>query len=173
MTSFLLSVLSFIARGKLAGASSWPYDVLRRLGYSTGSLIYACAKSKVGQDLTRLADNDVGCAETVSRIVQAVDPSYLPWIVTGTASLFDLLYQDTKHWRLVPHFDAKPGDIILSPTGKGNGTIKNGHTGIVGKTCILSNNSATGRLDTHLTLEQWNATFGKKGGFPIYYFRAK
>src|SRR3990167_1271036 len=64
------------------------------------------------------------------------------------------------------------GDIILSPTGYGNGKLRNGHAGVVGeKEKIMSNTSANGLWQENYTLTTWKRKFKDYGGFPMDYFR--
>ena len=64
------------------------------------------------------------------------------------------------------------GDIIISPTGFGNGNLPNGHVGIVSKDgMVMSNDSATGVFTENYTMDTWKARYRDIGGYPVYYFR--
>lgn len=130
--------------------------------------LYNVARAHFGKDVTpndRIPD-DVACAETLSTLLNKVRPTP---IITGTHSLY--VYLRTRYQVVqVP----LPGDVIIAPTGMArHGTpIKNGHVGIVMKdNVIYSNNSLTGLLDDHFTIDTWNKRYRDKGGYPVYYFR--
>lgn len=124
----------------------------------------------LGSDMSWVVSDDVACAETVSRITMAVGakPSY---IITGTWTLWDFLKR-SRGWREVSEWNASAGDIIISPTGMGNGSIA-GHVGLVSNGGrIVSSNSDTGKVDRVYNLLTWKMRYAKKGGFPVYFFRA-
>lgn len=136
--------------------------------------LYKKAMSWLKKDITPKDEipDSVACAITVNAIHQDTfgDP------IGGYASTY-LLYDALTKRKDFQKVDApQRGDIIISPTGyagKG-GTLTNGHVGIVGDGgVVLSNNSNTGLLETYFTLQKWSDYYGKKGKFPIYYFRKK
>lgn len=133
--------------------------------------VYQTAKSLLGH---RLANNpQLGCAESVNYIVQEA----LGKPVGGgasTAEMYKALLDTTRFFQLdsgITSFDPLPGDIIISPTGQGNGRLPHGHVGIIAKYGILSNNSETGLLSEHFTLESWSDLYAGYGGYPISIFR--
>src|SRR3954462_12894985 len=66
--------------------------------------------------------------------------------------------------RNLPRSRPPSGDIVISPTGYGNGSMPNGHVGIIGDNGqIMSNNSATGLWDIHFTLASWKARYVDQG----------
>ena len=91
-------------------------------------------------------------------------------IILGTATLFQYLIKSPEFQQvMVP----ESGDIIISPTGMGNGSMQ-GHVGIVGKNgTIMSNSSATGKFMSNYTIDTWTKRYHDKGGIPVYYFRVK
>jgi hypothetical protein len=124
----------------------------------------------IGKDASPLdkAPDDLGCAETINYIHKQAFSSYIGGGVS-TTKLFFALDTDNTFTRVM-----KPirGDIIICPTGYGNGEVSNGHTGIIGDNgLIMSNNSKTGKFDIHLTLADWRLRYQIKGGYPTYYFR--
>lgn len=135
---------------------------------SAGDRIYNFAKTLIGKDASpnNLAPDELACAETVSYILKSLYPTFP--IITGTWTLWDYLKKSKDFTEvLIP----KKGDIIISPTGTGNGKIT-GHTGFLGENgVILSNNSSTGKLDNHFTQTTWKGRYQGLGGLPIYYFR--
>lgn len=65
-----------------------------------------------------------------------------------------------------------PGDIIISPTGYGNGKLSNGHVGLVGEDeKVMSNSSDTGLFTENYTLKTWKKRYVDIGGYPLVYFR--
>jgi hypothetical protein len=126
------------------------------------------AKDNLGRDITpndKIPDN-VACAEGVSTLIKTIYPDFP--IIPSTLELDNYLRKDK---RFEPTLDLDAGNIIISPTGRGNGLIA-GHCGVLlegGK--IASNNSYTGLLDNLFTIELWVKRYRVKGGFPIYVFK--
>ena len=151
-------------------ASPPPFNMLRKLGYTTAQLVHAWAKIQVGRDLSTIVDNEYACAESVSRVLNAVDPSILGGrVITGTATLDEVLAASPRvKFVTIP----TAGCIVISPTGQGNGAILNGHVGIVGdKGLIYSNSSATGAWSQNFTLSSWWNRYVKNGGYPMKYYK--
>lgn len=124
--------------------------------------IYETALSCLGKDLTSLAPNEYGCAETVSRILLQSGCDIK--VVVSTIELNQIFY-NSPVWRRVS--TAVPGDVIISPTEGSNV----GHTGIVGMDGkIISNNSYTGLVDTHLNMQSWYDFYGKRKVMPIFFY---
>jgi len=130
--------------------------------------LYQVAKGCLGRDMAK-TQNELGCAEAVN----AVHKLAFGRQIGGGASTA-LLYKALKaHPDFMAVTEPLPGDIIISPTGTSSKGAPNGHTGIVGKTHIMSNNSLTYKWDATHTPGQWAAYYGKKLGFPTFYFRRK
>lgn len=132
--------------------------------------IFIIAKLFVGYDLSRIADNSVACAESVSRIINEVISDFS--VVTGTYTLNELLSKDRRFKRIQIH-EALSGDIIVSPTGFGaNPNMPNGHAGIIGESkCIYSNDSMTGKWSKNYTITSWANRYKYSGGYPLNVFR--
>lgn len=66
-----------------------------------------------------------------------------------------------------------PGDIVISPTDYSR--LPNppfvGHVGLIGKHCIMSNNSYNGLWQTKYTLNSWKKRYYDLGGYPMLFFR--
>lgn len=132
--------------------------------------ILAYIKEDLGKDLNDNY-NEVGCAQTVNNILKAC----LGYVAGGGASTAKMLevIVDDNNFIEVTRTQARAGDIILSATGTGNGTIAHGHVGFLGENGVIySNNSYKDMLDDHLTAVQWKSYFVDKGGFKVRYFRA-
>src|ERR1700710_3343482 len=127
-------------------------------GTPAGQTLFQTALSFLGKDASPkdIANDDVACAESVNDVVFA---AFLENAGGGlsTALMFKALQTNTKFAEV-----SKPikGDIVISPTGYGNGSLLNGHVGIVGdNNQIMSNNSANGLWDIHYTLASWRARY--------------
>lgn len=132
--------------------------------------ILAFLKANLGKDFNN-DYNEVGCAQTVNNILKMT----LGYVAGGGPSTAKMLQEisQNKNFQEVTKFDAKPGDVLLSATGTGNGKIAHGHVGFLGEGgAIYSNNSYKDMLDDHLTAKQWREYFVLKGGFPVKYYRA-
>lgn len=65
-----------------------------------------------------------------------------------------------------------PGCVVISPTGHGtNPSYPHGHTGILGKYGICSNDSSTGLFSENYTVDSWNHQFHDVEGYPVFYFQ--
>ena len=128
--------------------------------------IYEYAKSCIGKNLAPIY-KELGCAEAVNNVfIQAIGED-----VGGGAStnrMYNSLLNDARFQILeTPEL----GCIVLSPSGYGNGKIKNGHVGIYSDNDkIMSNSSDTLKWAEHYTLVSWFARYGKIGGFPTRFF---
>ncbi len=154
---FLLGIIALRLHGKIGSLSE-------------RELLHEYAKLYVGRDASPLdvASDDLGCAESVTSILRNVIP--FP-IIVGTATLFELLNNDERFFSsgILP----TEGDIIISPTGSGNGSIR-GHVGIVGEDeRIYSNNSYTGNWEQNYIVESWRKRYEMNGGMPVFFFTLK
>ena len=132
--------------------------------------LYAAALLQMGRDASPrdLEPDDVACVESVTTLIHQIRPE-VP-IMTGTWTFLEYLKRSSMLFQKTD--DPKPGCIIISPTGTGNGKLKNGHTGIIGKDgIIMSNDSASGLFLENYTLESWKHKYGKIGGFPVEFYR--
>ncbi len=132
--------------------------------------LYEVALSFLGTDASPLdeADDEVGCADSVSKVVLKAFPGCIPGSLS-TAEIFKQL-STSKAFSKVSQY--RFGDIIISPTGMGSGGLKNGHVGIVGEGDeIMSNASVNGLWSQNYTVTTWVNRYRKLGGFPIYFFR--
>ena len=130
-------------------------------------LLYEQARLWLGRDVSPLdlVNDDLGCAESVSCVIAKVTP--FP-IITGTASLVEYLKKSTRF--LPVYGNVQRGDIIISPTGSGNGRIR-GHVGIFGENeTIMSNDSLTGLWAQNFTTEKWFARYSVSGELKTYFF---
>ena len=132
--------------------------------------LYDAAIAAIGTDASPndLAPDELGCAETVNAIFESVFGKQIGGALS-THNMY-LALKDDK--RFIKVDQAMPGDIIISPTGYGNGGLSNGHVGIFKDSeTIMSNSSATGTWEVNYTLKKWVARYRNKGGYPIFFFR--
>lgn len=130
--------------------------------------LFDAAQEAIGTDASPsdIAPDELGCAESVSKLIKSVLRYFA--VVTGTWSLWDVL---RRHEQFQEVDSPLPGDIIISPTGTGNGSMR-GHTGIVGNDLtVLSNDSSTGTFEENYTIAAWIKLYGGAGGFPVHYYR--
>lgn len=150
----------------------------RDLSSQKNYTIYRAAVGFIGKDASPkdLADDEVGCADSVSSVLGFAlgENVGIPYTVST-----NLMYQFLKASHdYIQIESAYPGAIIISPSGYGNGGLSNGHVGICGEADkIMSNNSLdkgdwkAGTWQQNYTTESWKARYGTLGGFPIYYFK--
>jgi hypothetical protein len=156
----LLSQLVVLLQAQLANLKS--ADTTKR--------VYEEAEKALGTHIT-LNDSvpaTVGCAEAVSAILQRAGCNIPAGGIAGTASLKKWL--DTNA-TLVSK--PSPGCVVVSPTGESTMQSPHGHTGIVCKYGIASNDSNTGLFHEGYTMDSWEELFRNKLGFPVYFYQVK
>ena len=137
---------------------------------SNSSIVFRKAKDLIGKHLTLnpQVPAELGCAEAVSFVLLQCKVKNLPFL--GFASTAELLHWLETSPQFVEIFEYEPGAIIISATGTGNGLI-HGHTGILGNTSIMSNNSDNGLWQEKWNIEKWNAYYQEYGKIPTRFFR--
>jgi hypothetical protein len=127
-------------------------------GTPASAKLYQTARSFLGTDASPkdLANDEVACAESVNDVVLAAFGEFVGGDLS-TARMFAALQTNRKFAEVSSPIK---GDIIISPSGYGNGNLSNGHVGIVGDSNqIMSNNSANGIWDIHYSLASWKARY--------------
>lgn len=123
------------------------------------------ARNALGTELTPKdeVEDEVACASSMSALLKKVLPDF-PHI-TGTATLFEHLLQDTRFKKTnLP----KPGNIIISPT---ENSSFHGHVGVfLENEKITSNASATGLWSQNYDIGSWVSRYRAKGHLKIYIF---
>lgn len=152
-------------------------DYLSNYDASNAGKLYITAVTSLGTDASPndLAPDEFGCAETVDDIHRKafgyfIGHGALPSL--STAILFTILRNRVDEWCEVTV--PKAGDVVISPTGYGNGHVdgNHGHVGIVSKDgAIMSNDSASGIFKENYTLASWQQKFAQQGGFPVKFYR--
>lgn len=134
-------------------------------------ILFATAVKALGTDASPhdVAPDEYGCAETVWDVLDSTGlPNDIPFTVSTNQLYKGLLA--SKYFIKVDQ--PLEGDILISPTGYGNGNLSNGHVGIIGQLpAIMSNSSATGKFEENYTLDTWKARYVDIGGYPMAYFR--
>ena len=133
---------------------------------SRRKILHEYAKLCIGKDMSPIED-ELGCAEALNNVVQRA----LGKPIGGGASTYYMAKHLTWNLRNVRVYEPKPGDIIISPTGHGNGKIR-GHVGIMGENeTIMSNNSYNSKWESNYTLGKWKAHYQNFGGLPVKFYR--
>lgn len=126
------------------------------------------AMNSLGKDLrTGVAPKNLACVEHLVQVIKKV--VYIPEMY-HTSDLGKYI-KHSSLWKGT--LELKPGNLILSITGTGNGSIR-GHAGIIlddGK--IASNDSITGKWDDYHTIDSWRRRYSTKGGMKILVFELK
>lgn len=135
-------------------------------------ILFAVAVKCLGTDASPndVAPDEYGCAETVYDVLQRAFPLNVGFPFTvSTYTLYNAIRASKQYIKVDQPLE---GDIVISPTGYGNGNLPNGHVGIKGeKDLIMSNNSNTGKFEENYTLDGWKLRYVDKGGYPMLYFR--
>jgi len=143
--------------------------IISRFNYATraGRKLYETARLCLGQDIAPL-ENEFGCAEAVNNVVFKAFGDY----AGGDLSTLRMYHVIRNNKKFVQVYKPRAGDIILSPTGMGNGYIPNGHTGImVNHKFVMSNSSKDGKWRPNYTIKGWRDRYERDGGFPVLFFR--
>ncbi len=141
--------------------------------------LYDTAFAMVGHDASPkdYAPDDFGCAESVSSVIRKAFPELNFPMLLSTKQLYAYLEQSPSFERAEsPGF----GLIILSVTGAGNGSVSNGHTGVIGRYIsydgsqwVMSNDSRTGLWTPNMTVTSWKHYFEQKGGMAALFYRVR
>lgn len=172
MITVLRFILTLTASNKLAGNKFFPMPYWLRVflnRYPMSRRITIYSQLCKGVDLSMLAPDELGCAESVSRLLNILDDR-TP-IVTGTWTLNDYILKNGSRFEILKK--AEDGCIVMAVTGTGNGILKNGHVGFYVKGRVLSNNSYTGEWDDHYSIEEFVARYHGLGGFIIRFYKVK
>ena len=129
---------------------------------STADRLYNAAVAAIGKDVSPgdLANDEVGCAESLSMIIRQVIPSFP--IILSTASLNVALLKHPQFKRIETPV---PGCVAIAPTFGS----KIGHCWVMGKTHAMSNTSATGKWEANYTNARV-ATDAQKRGLKLFYY---
>lgn len=110
-------------------------------------------------------DDTVSCVFSLTTLIKRFMPDFP--IMTNTPEFVKYIRTDK---RFKPSNELKQGNIIVSVTGTGNGSII-GHIGIVWKDgTILSNSSATGLWSDKFNTISWIDRYSRRGGLDLFIF---
>jgi hypothetical protein len=109
--------------------------------------------------------DEYACVHSLTTILSKYYPGYP--VMTYTPIFANYLATD-RRFKMSTEF--KKGNVIVSATNTGNGTIV-GHTGIIGENGkILSNSSSTGLWFDKFDQASWIERYSRLGGLAIYIF---
>lgn len=135
-------------------------------------LLFATAVKSLGTDASPndVAPDELGCAETVYDILGQAFPLDVGFSFTvSTTTLYKALNASQLYIKVDSPLE---GDIVISPTGYGNGNLSSGHVGIKGELDkIMSNSSSSGKFEENYMMSGWKARYIDVGGFPMVFFR--
>jgi len=144
-------------------------NILKSPRMTPSELLYNMALSYIGTDASPkdLAPDDNGCMETVDTIYKKTFGRYINGStpMLSTRDGYAYLASSSRFKRI---YAPQTGCIVISPTGS-PGTTGSGHTGIVGKYQIMSNDSRSGTWEANYSREGWPRIFARQG-FPTNYF---
>ncbi|MGV8131591.1 MAG: hypothetical protein ACP5N7_05835 [Candidatus Pacearchaeota archaeon] len=125
------------------------------------------ANSFIGIDPTPKDEQPDGyaCVHSLTTIINKLFSDFPIMIYTPD---FLVKLQSDKRFKATKEF--KEGNIIISPTNTGNGTVV-GHTGIIGKDGIIwSNASSSGLWDKKYDTLSWIDRYSRNGKLSMYLF---
>jgi len=136
-------------------------------------ILYKVSVDSLGKEMSPqdLADDEVACVESLEGVIKKAFGFYVggKTPILATWIFLDALRKDDRFEEVSK---GQPGDIILCPTGSGNGRIR-GHVGILGNHNIMSNNSYTSLWDASFTHETWYQRYEVRGDLDTHIFRIK
>lgn len=143
--------------------------LLEALGINKRDILFRYAKSQIGKEKPGIPDTapkEVNCVEALNQI--GIECFGKPFCFGASTITLETVLKSSYRFQEVSIIDARPGDIIVSPTaGK-----MIGHTGIVSdEGRIMSNKSATGLWSDHWTVVDWCRVYGKEYGLSVRFFR--
>ena len=134
---------------------------------SPGRILYEMAVMCLGKDMAPTED-EYGCMEAVNEVCFKALGDY----AGGGTSTYRAIPAISSNKKFSTVTSPLPGDIIIYPTGYGNGNIPNGHAAIVGENNkVMSNGSQSKLWEQNYTLETMRERYEGIGGFPRYLFR--
>lgn len=129
--------------------------------------LYEIAIKYMETDPTPLDEqpDEYACVHSLTTILKKLLPDFP--VMTYTPTFLEALKKDNR-FKVTSEF--REGNIIISPTLSGNGTVV-GHTGIIGKNGkIMSNSSATGLWTDKFDLISWVERYNRGGKLSLYIF---
>lgn len=171
IVEYLQSILSLDVRS-VNPVTTKPLDPIpleqKNVQTQNSKLLYEVSKECLGRKMVPSGyDPILGCAISLNKVHEKAFGSQIGGD-SSTALLWAKL-RTRSDFEEVP--ECLPGDILISPTGTGTGSIQHGHVGIVGNNRIMSNDSDTGLWAQDFTLASWKKYFVDRGGYPMLFYR--
>lgn len=136
-------------------------------------ILYKVSVESIGKEMSPqdLADDELACVESLEGVIKKAFGFYIGGDkpILATWLLLEALRKDDRFEEVSK---GQAGDIILCPTGTGNGRIR-GHVGILGNHQIMSNNSYTSLWDASFTHDTWYQRYEVRGDLDTHLFRIK
>lgn len=129
-------------------------------------------KSKLGTDASPKdkAPDRLGCAETVTTILNEYDPR-IP-VMIGTLEFWRFMEKHTELFERI--YEPEAGAIVMCATTTNTrpDLLPNGHTGFyLDNFHIASNASATGKFEQNYDRDSWRQLFHYYGGYGVKLYR--
>lgn len=117
----------------------WFFYLAKKMRWSASQQMLQCSRLLKDADLSYIAPNEYGCAESVTRIWNALFG--FP-IFTATVKMYEYMCTSGKFTEIPHPID---GAITIAVTEFRNGETINGHTGVSDGGSLWNNNSPTGK----------------------------
>jgi len=124
-----------------------------------------------GVDMSVITPDEVGCVESMTRLLRNLDPS-LTDVLTYTPYFVNHM-EGSKRFIEVEETVAKLigiGVIVIAETGTGNNKVSNGHVGVLDGDRIWSNHSYGKDWSGYWSLLTFKNYYQLKGGMKVRYF---
>ena len=122
--------------------------------------VYDAAKAVIGYDLSKIAEDERGCAESLSRVLRKVYPDFPIFVRTTELNTY---LKTSSHFKAVLH--PTVGCVTIFPTAG----AKIGHCGVWGKEWVMSNSSDVGRWEANYRLKEWEAEANRRY-LPLFHY---
>lgn len=167
------AVIDFQTKNNIKPAIGNFFELTRRCMnlklFTKSEILYQTALDLIGIDASPLdrADDEYGCADSVNTI----NLDAFGYEIGGTTSTHEMYKYLQNSALYTKTITPVRGDVLISPTGHGNGRLDSGHVGIyAGDGKIMSNSSSTGTWQQNYNLETWKARYVEIGGFPMEFY---
>jgi len=150
LTNRILDFLTGLFVKRAGGQGFYPLQPWVRRAWSIfpkSTQLSFYAKLSLGLDLSSIAPDKLGCAESVTRILNMLWPGIVP--VTQSTIELDKYLNSSNAFYLTD--TPRSGNIILAVTVGEN----HGHAGVVVGDVVFSNNSRTGKWDRHMSVRMF------------------
>jgi len=139
---------------------------------SKGTKLYQVTMDWLDKDASpdNIAPSEVACAETLTFLINKVDPTIKWTSRTSTSAVNGDLSRMTKKFQVVQL--PRAGDIRMSPSIYRNGELIHGHCAVfLDSYWMASNDSKSGKLRKNYTNDSWAERYRDKLGLQIINYR--